>query len=150
MTSTRRKAFPTCAALIALAFLAAQVPAQAEGKAPAAPGAKAPVLKLNVFFPADFSDAAYQKDAFQRVLSAWTPKGPTPPAGKKTVVIARIGKDGKLVGLDFNLQSGQASFDASALDAVKKAAPFHPIPAGYRASPLEIHFHFEVGSRVPG
>jgi protein TonB len=143
MMSPARRFPSTCAVLLGLALLSGGWPASGEEKA--APAKAAPVLRLNVYFPADFADASYRKDAFERVLSSWKPKGPTPPAGKKTVVIARIGKDGTLVGLEFHLESGQASFDASALDAVKRASPFKPIPKGYPQSSLEVHWHFEVG-----
>ncbi len=135
------------AAIAVLALLSALpiVGAVEEGKSASPKASKAPPYRLNVYFPADFKDAAYQKAAFQQVLASWKPKGPPPAAGKKAVVIATIGKDGKLVGADFNLKTGSPDFDQAALDAVKQAAPFKPLPRGYAPSTIEVHWHFEVG-----
>ena len=139
---------PRAYALLAAIPLLVAIPfadAAEQGKQAAPPASTAPALRLNVFFPADFTDAAFQKAAFEKVLAAWKPKGPSPAAGKKAVVVATIGKDGKLVGLEFNLKTGSEAFDGAALDAVKKAAPFKPLPKGYPQSSLEVHWHFEVG-----
>ncbi len=134
-------------AATALLLLAARPAVTAEKDKPPAPrAAKAPAFRLNVYFPADFTDAAYQKTAFQQVLSSWKPKGEAPAPGKKAVVIAIIGRDGKLLGADFNLKSGIQGFDEAALEAVKKAAPFKPLPKAYPQTSIEEHWHFEVGS----
>jgi protein TonB len=49
------------------------------------------------------------------------------------VVIARltIARDGSLVDLSLPKQSGSAGVDGSVLDAIRKAAPFAPLPKGF-------------------
>ena len=42
-----------------------------------------------------------------------------------------------------NSRSGLDAWDAAALDAVKKAAPFDPLPKNYSRPTVEVHFHFE-------
>lgn len=107
--------------------------------------ASKPVLGLNVFFASDFKDAAYQREAFDKVLKAWTPAAPLPPPGKKAVVISTVGRDGKLLDAYFNAMTGNRPFDQEALRAVKSAAPFPPLPKLFPRDTVEVHWHFEVG-----
>ncbi len=39
------------------------------------------------------------------------------------------------------MSSGKKGWDAAALKAVRAAAPFDPLPAGYKYPSLEVHFH---------
>lgn len=99
---------------------------------------------LNVYFPTNLQDAAYQQAAFNKVAKAWKPAAPLPEAGKKTVVVATIDRAGKLTGTYFNLVSGSKPWDEAALAAVKAASPFPPLPQGVKESTVEVHWHFEV------
>jgi protein TonB len=98
---------------------------------------------LNAYFQSTLTDTAYQKKTFDRVAKAW--KAPAvaglPAIGKKTVVQAAIAKDGKLSSAAVSMSSGKKGWDAAALKAVKAAAPFDPLPAGYNYHSLEVHFH---------
>jgi hypothetical protein len=38
------------------------------------------------------------------------------------------------------------AWDAAALDEVKRAAPFDPLPKSYPRPTVEVHFHFEWSS----
>lgn len=97
--------------------------------------------RLEAFFQNELKDAGYQQKLYSRVAGKWRqPKG-TPALGRKTVVQAVIGRDGKLMSATVSTASGSKAWDAAALDAVKKAAPFPPLPAGYSQSTLDAHFH---------
>lgn len=98
---------------------------------------------LNAYFQSTLKDAAYQKKTFDKVSKAW--KAPAaadlPAIGKKTVVQSVIAKDGKLASATVSMSSGKKGWDDAALKAVKAAAPFDPLPAGYNYPSLEVHFH---------
>lgn len=99
--------------------------------------------QLQTFFQSNLSSASYQKKVYERVANKWRQPGPkqTPKVGSKTIVQAMIGKDGKLVTVSVASPSGSKAWDDAALAAVKKAAPFDPLPASYTSSTLEVHFH---------
>ena len=101
---------------------------------------------LNAYFQSTLADEAYQKKTFDRVAKAWKtpPATVTPKAGAKTVVQAVIAKDGKIASTSVSMSSGSKEWDAAALAAVKNAAPFDALPAGYKFPSLEVHFHVSV------
>jgi TonB family protein len=99
---------------------------------------------LNAYFQSTLKDAAYQKKTFDKVAAKWTTPARVPAVGKKTVVQARITKDGKLISTELSMSSGVKAWDAAARAAVVAAAPFDPLPAGYTYPTLEIHFHVSV------
>jgi len=104
------------------------------------------VPRFNAYFASAFTDAAYQKEAAAKVLKGWKPAA-GPEAGKKTVLIAIIARDGKLQGLRDHLMTGSKPWDDAAIAAVKAAAPFAPLPKTYPHPTLEVHFHFEAAAR---
>lgn len=99
---------------------------------------------LNAFFQSTLKDAPYQKKTFDRVAAKWKTPAKVPAVGKKTVVQARIAKDGKLISTEVSMSSGVKEWDTAAEAAVKVAAPFDPLPASYGYSSLEVHFHVSV------
>jgi protein TonB len=99
--------------------------------------------RFNAYFTPAFTDAAYQKEAAAKVLKAWKPAAGA-PAGKKTVLIAEIARNGTLAGLRDHLMTGFKPWDDAAVAAVKKAAPFAPLPKAWAFETMEVHFHFEV------
>jgi protein TonB len=103
---------------------------------------------LNAYFQSTLTDETYQKKTFARVAAAWkTPSAKSfPKVGAKTVVQAVIAKDGKLASTTVSMSSGSQAWDAAALAAVQKAAPFDPLPASYKYPSLEVHFHVSVAS----
>ena len=102
--------------------------------------------RFNAYFTPAFTDAAYQKEAAAKVLKAWKPPA-SAPAGKKTVLIALIAKDGTLAGLRDHLMTGFKPWDDAAIAAVQKAAPFAPLPKSWGFPTMEVHFHFEVAAK---
>ena len=99
--------------------------------------------RFTAYFTPAFTDAAYQKEASAKILKAWKPVTGA-PAGKKTVLIALIAKDGTLAGLRDHLMTGFKPWDDAAVAAVKNAAPFAPLPKSWGFPTMEVHFHFEV------
>jgi len=120
-------------AAAALLALAAAAPLLAAGRP-----------SLNAYFQSTLKDAAYQKKTFERVASKWRAPEKVPAVGKKTVVRARIARDGKLISAELWMSSGVKAWDAAAESAVKRAAPFDPLPAGYTYQTLEVDFHVSV------
>jgi protein TonB len=101
---------------------------------------------LNVYFQSNLKNTAYQNRTFEKAVKAW--KAPeasqVPDVGRKTVVQAVIAKDGKLISAVVSMSSGKKGWDSAALATVKSAAPFDPLPEGYGASTIEVHFHVSV------
>ena len=124
-------------ALAAIALLGA-----ANQTRPTAPAAGRPLL--NAYFASHFTDLEYQKAALAKVAKGWTPATPLPPVGRKAVVIAGLGRDGRIIDSRLHLKSGDDAFDAGALAAVRGAAPFAPLPKSFPEAGVEVHWHFEV------
>ena len=97
--------------------------------------------KLNAYFQSTLTDAGYQQRAFSRVAKVWRQPRQAPAPGRKTVVQALLDADGKLLDAAVSMESGSKQWDAAALAAVQKAAPFDPLPKGYPQPTLEAHFH---------
>ena len=98
---------------------------------------------LQVFFPADFKDQAYQQTVYQKVAGAWRRPAGHPKAGGKSVVIATILRDGKAPEVRLHHRSGSQAWDEAALAALEAARPFAPLPKSYTPTAVEVHFHFE-------
>lgn len=58
------------------------------------------------------------------------------------VVVVRIGRDGGLLDIKMEESSGNKLFDQSCLRAVKKAAPFPPLPEDYPQRYMELGLRF--------
>ena len=54
-----------------------------------------------------------------------------------------IQKDGTAPAPTLHLASGSDPWDKAALEAVRKAAPFDPLPKTCSRPSVEVHFHFE-------
>jgi protein TonB len=101
---------------------------------------------LECYFQTTLNDPAYQKKTFEKVAAKWKtpPVAEMPAVGKKTVVQAVIAKDGTLATTEVSTSSGKKGWDAAALKAVKAAAPFDPLPAGFNYPSVQVHFHVSV------
>jgi periplasmic protein TonB len=101
---------------------------------------------LECYFQTTLKDPAYQKRTFEKVAAKWKtpPPDQVPAVGKKTVVQAVITKDGALATTEVSTSSGKKGWDAAALKAVKAAAPFDPLPAGFNYPSVQVHFHVSV------
>jgi protein TonB len=112
--------------------------------AAAAPLLAAGKPSLNVYFQKTLTDREYQKKVFEKVSKAWKMPSSLPAVGKKAVVQAVITREGKLASAIVSMASGSKAWDEAALAAVKEAAPFGPLPAGYAYPSVEIHFNFAL------
>ena len=101
---------------------------------------------LECYFQTTLTDPAYQKVTYEKVAAKWKspPADQVPAVGKKTVVQAVIAKDGSLATTEISMSSGKKGWDAAALKAVKAAAPFGPLPAGFAYPTVQVHFHVSV------
>ena len=62
-----------------------------------------------------------------------------PGGGGSSVVVFSILPDGHITDLRTEQSSGDAGFDLTALGAVQDAAPFPPLPTGFKKPFLTIH-----------
>lgn len=87
-------------------------------------------------FDSDFKFGYY----IDQLLGAIDAKWARPAMGDdvRTVISFRIQRDGRLTELEVAESSGYNSFDLAALRAVQNAAPFPPLPRGYRLDSLGV------------
>jgi protein TonB len=87
-------------------------------------------------FDPDFTYSYYIDRMLALIRARWT----RPPVGPEVegVVFFRILRDGRIEGLEVVTTSGHEAFDRAALRAVDNAAPFPPLPAGYRRDNLGV------------
>jgi len=83
----------------------------------------------------------YVTELQRRVLRNWSM--PANDNSKKTVLFLRIAKSGNLMILNIKTPSGDTYIDNLALNAVKKAQPFSPLPAGYRNAYADVILTFD-------
>ena len=83
----------------------------------------------------------YYDTLWNKIKDSWVLPGQADFSGMITVASVIIGSDGKLLDLSIEKGSGNGFFDASTLRAIRKSAPFPPLPAGYEGG-LEIGFRF--------
>jgi len=100
---------------------------------------------MNLYFQSTLKDEAYQKKAFEKVSKAWkAPAKGVPKAGAKTVVQAVINAKGQLGSVGVSQSSGSKEWDDAVMSAVKRAAPFDLLPAGFHYPTVEVHVHVAV------
>lgn len=102
-------------------------------------------LRGQVSVDVDFEFAYYLTLVRNRIAQGWAP-----PAGLtsgaqpvRAVAYFRIGRGGEISALRIETGSGYEFFDRSALRAVQLSDPLPPLPLGYAASDLGVHFGFE-------
>jgi protein TonB len=136
--------FAALAALAAGIALMLSAPPAVSASAGAAPVVPSPggSPRLQVFFAADFTDVPYQQGVYKKVAGVWQWPAETPKPGAKAVVIATIQKNGTISQPALHMKSGSDAWDSAALEAVRRAAPFEPLPVSYRPPSVEVHFHF--------
>ncbi|NOT34408.1 MAG: TonB C-terminal domain-containing protein [Candidatus Eisenbacteria bacterium] len=83
-----------------------------------------------------------------RVAARWSPPAGIVTDGRtvRVVVRFRIGRDGRVSAAQIEGASGVEAFDRSALRAITLSDPLPPLPVGYSASQLGVHFGFEWGT----
>ncbi|MCM1265946.1 MAG: TonB C-terminal domain-containing protein [Candidatus Gastranaerophilales bacterium] len=78
----------------------------------------------------------------QRVIKRyWNP--PKGAESKQVVVLFKIARTGKLLSQEIFKSSGDVNVDNAAMQAVKYAAPFRPLPVNYNGQSIDIQFTFD-------
>jgi TonB family protein len=80
------------------------------------------------------------RELFDLEFKAWVYPGTD--KGLVTLLSLKIARSGELKQVVFEKRSGNARFDESALRAIKKAAPFPPLPEGLAGEFLELGIRF--------
>ena len=77
----------------------------------------------------------------RRIKMNWDP--PKGNESKRVVLLLKIAKDGRLLSCSVSKSSGLPNADSAAINAVKLAAPFRPLPVEYKNSSVDIIFTFD-------
>ncbi len=96
--------------------------------------------KPSVAANADVDFGPYMADLQRRIKRAWFP--PRGQESRRVVVIFKVHSGGELSDLRIDKSSGVATADQAALEAVRNAAPFRPLPNG-APSVVDIQFTFD-------
>ncbi len=84
---------------------------------------------------------AYYDLLWEKIRRAWVLPGAGGFEGLETIVSVVIGRSGELLKVYVEEGSGNGFYDQSALRAVRKSAPFPPLPEGYEGG-MEVGFRF--------
>lgn len=87
----------------------------------------------------DFSE--YMRKVERKITRKWHP--PLSDYSTNVVVNYIIYKNGDLGNYYVSESSGNSRMDASAMEALKNAAPFPPLPKGYAKDSVEVKFTFD-------
>lgn len=83
----------------------------------------------------------YMRELQRKIKRRWNP--PRGNKSKRVVLLFKVSKDGRLLSLKVHTASGQPGSDKAAIEAVKAAAPFRPLPPEYRGDDIDIQFTFD-------
>lgn len=82
----------------------------------------------------------YMVDLEKRIKRNWNP--PKGNSSKHTVVTFTVGRNGRVLSNKVTKSSGNPLVDKAAIDAIYLAAPFKPLPAGFKGESIDIKFTF--------
>ena len=85
----------------------------------------------------------YMSEIQRKIRANWIPPIYNSNSSKKIVVIFKISKDGSLLSYKVTNSSGIQDLDNSAINAIKKSAPFNPLPKEYEEDYVDINFSFD-------
>lgn len=83
----------------------------------------------------------YMKRMQDKIKSYWAP--PAMDLNAQIVVKYRILKNGSLDSYGISASSGSQELDNAAIEALKKAAPFEPLPEGFNKESILVQFTFD-------
>lgn len=86
----------------------------------------------------------YMKELQRTIKSNWKPTFSKDK--KRAVAFFTIYKNGSLGEVKILKSSGDSTFDENALTAIKKTAPFHPLPRNFKGKSVDIEFTFDYTS----
>jgi TonB family protein len=90
----------------------------------------------------DVDFGPYMAELQRRVKRNWIP--PEQGNSRRSVLRFSISRNGEISNLRVGKSSGNADSDAAAMDAVRRAAPFRSLPAGYKGRTIDIQFTFDI------
>lgn len=85
--------------------------------------------------------APYMRELQRQIRSNWVP--PKFDFSARVILVFTIEKDGRLSKSAVYKSSGVAAADEAAIEALKKAAPFKPLPAEFKGNSIDIQFTFD-------
>jgi len=80
---------------------------------------------------------AYLDQVESRIMAVW--KLPENLDGKKVIVRMRLERSGRVSNVRLEKSSGDKKFDASAVEAVRRAIPFPPVPESAKVIVGDLH-----------
>ena len=93
----------------------------------------------NVETLGDFKD--YMPKMQNKIKSNWNPPKSEKPS--KVILNYEIKKDGTLGEIKVSTSSGDNKVDEMAIEALKKSAPFEPLPKGFAGDKVDVQFTFD-------
>lgn len=93
------------------------------------------------FDSADFNYGYYTNSIIRTISAYWT--WAESYGSLRTIVFFRIAKDGSISSVEIKKTSGNSRFDLNAVNAVKRAGKFAPLPDGYKHNSLGVYFEFK-------
>jgi TonB family protein len=90
----------------------------------------------------DVDFGPYMAELQRRVKRNWIP--PEQGNSRRSVLRFSISRNGEISNLKVGKSSGNPDSDAAAMDAVRRAAPFRTLPAGYKGRNIDIQFTFDI------
>jgi TonB family protein len=90
----------------------------------------------------DIAWAPYISKLRDKVKQQWVP-GFT-ESSRRTVLLITIDRSGQISDLQIIQPSGLSATDQAAYNAIKRAAPFAPLPTAYAGNYINIKFIFDI------
>lgn len=90
----------------------------------------------------DVDLTSYLNKLKQRVQQQWLPG--MSQSNRRTVLNFTVNRSGEVNNLNIVQTSGFRVTDEVALNAIQRAAPFAPLPTGYRKNYIDIEFTFDI------
>lgn len=83
----------------------------------------------------------YLKNAQNKIKKNWNP--PKSNTSTRVIAVFTINKKGNLMNIKISQSSKDPNIDKAAIKSIKSAAPFGPLPKGFKGKDIDIHFTFD-------
>jgi TonB family protein len=83
----------------------------------------------------------YMRELQRRIKKNWNP--PRGNESKRVILLFKVSRDGQLLSLRVYKSSSNPENDKAAVQAVRDAAPFRPLPPEYKGRDVDIQFTFD-------
>lgn len=92
----------------------------------------------------DMEFSAYYNDIWKRIRSMWSVPEDLLDQDLETIVGIRIARDGTIVDVWMEEESGNSYYDDTALRAIRKANPLAPLPEKYTGASMDVGIRFNA------